>query len=124
MLVIDDGKMAAGGRQAGATQMAEIAWLDPLTGLSNRRHFNRVLRDLVDNAPLRTKHALLMIDLDRFKPINDTLGHSVGDALLCLVAQRLRRETREDDLLVRLGGDEFVILICRTANGPNRWPRA
>ena len=88
------------------------AWLDSLTGLSNRRHFNQVLRTLVDNATPESRHALLMIDLDRFKPINDTLGHPIGDALLCLVAQRLRRETREEDLLVRLGGDEFVILLA------------
>ena len=88
------------------------AWLDSLTGLSNRRHFNQVLRTLVDNATPESRHTLLMIDLDRFKPINDALGHPIGDALLCLVARRLRRETREEDLLVRLGGDEFLILLA------------
>jgi diguanylate cyclase (GGDEF)-like protein len=114
MLVIDDGKMAAAAGRNGASQDGGDAWLDPLTGLSNRRHFNQVLRSLVDTASAGSKHTVLMIDLDRFKPINDALGHPVGDALLCLVAQRLRRETREEDLLVRLGGDEFVILL---ANG-------
>jgi diguanylate cyclase (GGDEF)-like protein len=53
-----------------------------------------------------------MIDLDRFKSVNDTLGRPVGDALLCLAAQRLRRETREEDLLVRLGGDKSLILLA------------
>jgi diguanylate cyclase (GGDEF)-like protein len=114
MLVIDDGKLAAVNGRSETTQGSGVAWLDALTGLSNRRHFNQVLADLVDNAPPGSKHAVLMIDLDRFKPINDTLGHSVGDALLCLVAQRLRRETREDDLLARLGGDEFVVLIANS----------
>lgn len=114
MLLFDDGKMAVAAGPNGAAPGGGDAALDPLTGLSNRRHFNQVLQDLVDNATPESRHALLMIDLDRFKPINDTLGYPVGDALLRLVAQRLRRETREEDLLVRLGGDEFVILL---ANG-------
>lgn len=122
MLLIDDGKMAAAAGRGGTSQGSGDAWLDPLTGLGNRRHFNQVLRNLTDNAPPGAGHpasrqtastlTVLLIDLDRFKPINDTLGHPVGDALLCLVAQRLRRECREDDLLVRLGGDEFVILLA------------
>jgi diguanylate cyclase (GGDEF)-like protein len=110
MLLVDDGKLAVAAGRNGLGP-GGVAWLDALTGLSNRRHFNQVLRDRVDSAPPDSAHTVLMIDLDRFKTINDTLGHPVGDALLCLVAQRLRRETREDDLLVRLGGDEFVILI-------------
>jgi diguanylate cyclase (GGDEF)-like protein len=111
MLVIDDGTMAGAAGRNGAAQGGD-AWLDSLTGLSNRRHFNQVLRALVDTATSESRHTLLMIDLDRFTPINDTLGHPIGDALLCLVAQRLRRETREEDLLVRLGGDEFLILLA------------
>ena len=111
MMVIDDGTMAlTGGHRAGG-HGAEDALLDPLTGLGNRRHFNQVLRDLVDHGPGDVPHAVVMIDLDRFKSINETLGHPVGDALLCLVARRLRHETRDEDMLVRLGGDEFVILV-------------
>lgn len=111
MLIIDDGRL---GVNAGPNGPADggVAWLDPLTGLNNRRHFNQVLRDLAETASPGTAHTVLTIDLDRFKAINDTLGHPVGDALLCLVAKRLRQETREDDLLARLGGDEFVILIA------------
>jgi diguanylate cyclase (GGDEF)-like protein len=114
LIVIDQGRSgpASGLAGMGAADGIGDAWLDPLTGLSNRRLLNQVLHDLLDNAPSDLKHALLIIDLDRFKPINDVLGHSAGDALLCLVARRLRREIREDDLLVRLGGDEFVILIA------------
>ena len=110
MLMIDDGKLVsvADGRGSASGD----AWLDALTGLSNRRHFNEVLRELIANGSAETRHAVLIIDLDRFKPINDTLGHAIGDAMLCLVARRLRQETRADDMLVRLGGDEFVILLA------------
>jgi diguanylate cyclase (GGDEF)-like protein len=111
MLVIDDGRMSLMGERRGKGSAGSDALLDPLTGLHNRRHFNQVMRSLVENGQADARHALLMIDLDRFKLINDALGHAVGDALLCLVAGRLRHETRADDLLVRLGGDEFAILI-------------
>lgn len=109
MLVIDDGALSGAAMQDGGAK--GDAWLDALTGLSNRRHLDEVLHDLVAGASTGIRHALLMIDLDRFKPINDTLGHTIGDATLRLVSQRLRREIRKEDLLVRLGGDEFVILI-------------
>jgi diguanylate cyclase (GGDEF)-like protein len=85
--------------------------LDALTGLSNRRHFNDMLRDVGQEAGPGAQHAVLLIDLDRFQSINGSLGQRVGDALLCLVAQRLRRQTREEDVVARLGGDEFVILL-------------
>ncbi len=121
MLVIEQEKKAVAAGRIAPAQGDTEAWLDPLTGLSNRRHFNQVLRDLVDKARPDCRLTLLMIDLDRFKPINDTLGHPTGDALLCLVAQRLRRETRNEDLAVRLGGDEFVILL---PNGERAEPLA
>ena len=109
LITIDEGKTAVAA--GSAVNGPEDAWLDALTGLSNRHHFNKVARDLFETPGAAIRHALLLIDLDGFKSVNEMLGHAVGDALLGLVAQRLRRETREDDLLVRLGGDEFVVLI-------------
>jgi diguanylate cyclase (GGDEF)-like protein len=109
MLIFDDGKVTAAGNAI--THAPGDAWLDSLTGLSNRRHFNQMLRQAIDCATADTHQALLLIDLDRFRPVNETFGHPVGDALLCLVAQRLRREKRDDDLLARLGGDEFALLV-------------
>ncbi len=109
MVVFDEGPPACG--TLSAAPIAADAWLDALTGLGNRRHFNRVLQDTLDIATYESRHAILLLDLNRFAPVNDTLGYSVGDALLCLVAQRLQRESRDGDLLVRLGGDAFAILI-------------
>jgi diguanylate cyclase len=85
--------------------------IDPLTGLILRRR----LLDIMAAALARPAHpdarpALLTLDLDRFKAVNDTFGHSMGDELLHCVAERLRRGVREDDLVARLGGDEFAIL--------------
>lgn len=82
-------------------------WADELTGLANRRTFRDCLAAALENgAP-----AVVMVDLDRFKPVNDSLGHPVGDALLCIVAQRLRSAVREEDVVARLGGDEFAVLL-------------
>lgn len=84
---------------------------DPLTGLSNRRHFEAIVSVWI--SALRDSgvaFAVLYIDLDRFKTINDTLGHKVGDGLLVAVAAMLKRITSNSDLVARLGGDEFVIL--------------
>jgi diguanylate cyclase (GGDEF)-like protein len=111
MLVIDDGTMGLAAGRTGSGQAAD-AWLDALTGLANRRHFNQVLRALVADATPEARHSVLLIDLDQFAAINGSLGFPVGDAVLCLVGQRLRRITREEDLLVRLGGDTFVILLA------------
>jgi diguanylate cyclase (GGDEF)-like protein len=109
MLVFDDGKVTAAGNPA-AYGMGD-AWLDSLTGVSNRRHFDDMLREAVAHATADTRQAVMLIDLDGFAPVNESFGHPVGDALLCLVAQRLRREIRDDDLLARLGGDEFALLL-------------
>jgi len=89
---------------------------DALTGLPNR---NKLARHL-DDALLAKEHSapltLLMVDLDNFKPINDSLGHPAGDAVLLEVAQRLRDSTREQDLVARLGGDEFVVVLSGMEN--------
>jgi diguanylate cyclase (GGDEF)-like protein len=93
-------------------QLEQIAYFDSLSGLANRRMFNDELKRMVA-ASLRSGHclALVLIDLDHFKQINDTLGHDAGDAMLVAVAQRLLSAMRETDRVVRLGGDEFAILL-------------
>ncbi len=86
-------------------------WLDTLTGLPNRAFFAARLKE-ADVRLMRTGKgfAVLAVDLDRFKQVNDTLGHSVGDALLCKVAERLQTTLKPGDSLARLGGDEFAVL--------------
>lgn len=85
---------------------------DALTGLPNRSMFNEsLLRAFARARRQQGRIAVMFVDLDRFKTINDTLGHEAGDAMLVGIAQRLRKVTREVDLVARLGGDEFVLLI-------------
>jgi diguanylate cyclase (GGDEF)-like protein len=91
----------------------QISWLahhDPLTEIANRTHFGEALDRALQNLRPTTGFALHWIDLDRFKQINDTLGHAAGDALLQSVAKRLLASVRESDVVARLGGDEFVVL--------------
>ncbi|OSQ65701.1 GGDEF domain-containing protein [Marivita cryptomonadis] len=96
-------------RLNGARLAAETdALTDGLTGLHNRRALDGALARLGQSD---TEYAILQMDLDRFKQVNDTLGHSVGDAVLKRVAAIVRSQTRQDDLLVRAGGDEFVV-VC------------
>lgn len=84
---------------------------DPLTGLPNRRFFLDHLQQALASAlQLGTSKAVLFIDLDNFKPINDTLGHDRGDQLLRDVAQALRQSVRDSDFVARLGGDEFAVI--------------
>jgi len=87
---------------------AELARLDPLTGLANRVTYHARLEQLMQS---RAPAAVFCLDLDRFKAVNDTLGHPIGDALLRKVAERLLGLVREGDVVARLGGDEFAILI-------------
>lgn len=85
---------------------------DALTGLINRREFEVRLRQVMDSAKVdNTRHALIFMDLDRFKAVNDTCGHVAGDELLKQVSERLLKQLRNVDTLARLGGDEFAILL-------------
>lgn len=87
---------------------------DPLTGLPNRARFMERLHEALINADRDNTHvALLLLDLDRFKIVNDSLGHHAGDQLLRLVALRLGKCVRETDTVARLGGDEFVLILTR-----------
>jgi diguanylate cyclase (GGDEF)-like protein/PAS domain S-box-containing protein len=93
-------------------RIRQLAYYDNLTGLANRTLFyDRLEQAIIQAKRNRTKLALLFIDLDRFKEVNDTLGHDAGDELLKTVATRIRGCLRESDVLARLGGDEFVVLL-------------
>jgi len=95
----------------------KLAAHDHLTELPNRRMFHELVISHLSRAKRSRKHyALLYLDLDRFKFINDTLGHHVGDLLLQAVAARLRSTLRESDLVARLGGDEFAVLLTGLEN--------
>ncbi|MEJ2669105.1 MAG: diguanylate cyclase, partial [Gammaproteobacteria bacterium] len=99
-------------------QLKEIAFNDPLTGLPNRRHFWEHLTVSVHR--LKRTHkpiAVLLVDLDGFKAVNDRLGHEIGDALLTEVARTMRTCLRQEDFLARLGGDEFT-LVLRDCDDP------
>ena len=93
-------------------QIEEIAYHDALTGLPNRRLFTSDICQLIAAKERKAgRFGLLLIDLDRFKQINDTLGHDAGDALLVECARRLKATLRASDRIARLGGDEFAILL-------------
>jgi diguanylate cyclase (GGDEF)-like protein len=100
------------------THLRRQALEDPLTGLANRARFEQRLADAVSTAQAAGPHAaLLLVDLDGFKAVNDRMGHAAGDAVLVAVAERLRSCTRAGDLVARLGGDEFVLLVEHTGEG-------
>ena len=94
-----------------AQQLAHQATHDTLTGLVNRHEFEHRLRHLLDTANPHTPHALLYLDLDQFKVVNDTCGHAAGDDLLRQISGLLRTKLRVRDTLARLGGDEFGVLL-------------
>jgi diguanylate cyclase (GGDEF)-like protein len=100
------------------TELARIAHHDALTGLPNRVLLaDRLSLALAQARRKGMRLALLFLDLDGFKPINDSLGHDAGDEALRQVAQRLGSIVREADTLARIGGDEFVLLICDLDDG-------
>ena len=99
-------------RRQAEERIRRLAHYDELTGLANRVLFSYQLNHAIARAQRYGKAlAVLFIDLDRFKNINDTLGHQVGDAVLKIVAQRLADSLRASDILARMGGDEFVVLV-------------
>ncbi|MEM9091213.1 MAG: EAL domain-containing protein [Cyanobacteria bacterium P01_F01_bin.53] len=99
-------------------QLHHSARYDSLTNLVNRAHFTERLTQILERPHQRRRDlsALLFIDLDRFKAVNDELGHGVGDQLLIQVSNILKRSTREYDCVARLGGDEFTILLTNLSN--------
>jgi diguanylate cyclase (GGDEF)-like protein/PAS domain S-box-containing protein len=102
-----------------AMRLAHLASHDALTGLLNRREFERrVTMVLVESQREPHHHAVLYLDLDEFKVVNDTCGHAAGDELLRQVSALLRPRLREGDTLARLGGDEFGVLLEHCAPGP------
>jgi diguanylate cyclase (GGDEF)-like protein/PAS domain S-box-containing protein len=92
--------------------LRQQAETDPLTGLANRSLFQSRYREVViDSLNYAFASALVLIDLDRFKSLNDTFGHSAGDACLCEVARRLKQAFHNAGLIARLGGDEFALIL-------------
>jgi diguanylate cyclase (GGDEF)-like protein/PAS domain S-box-containing protein len=99
-------------RKKAENEIHKLAFYDPLTGLPNRRLLNDRLQQLMaSSGRRRQQNALLFLDLDNFKTLNDTLGHDIGDLLLKQVAKRLTTCVRNGDTVARLGGDEFVVVL-------------
>lgn len=93
-------------------KIQQLAFCDALTNLPNRRMlYDRLEQAVSGNAQAIKFGALMMLDLDHFKHVNDTLGHEAGDCLLIEVGQRLKASVREDDTVARIGGDEFIVLV-------------
>ncbi|HEY6895848.1 MAG TPA: EAL domain-containing protein [Rhodocyclaceae bacterium] len=107
-------------RKAAENEIKHLAFYDPLTSLPNRRLLlDRLRHALSSSARSQRGGALLFIDLDNFKTLNDTLGHEKGDLLLQMVAQRLVGCVREGDTVARLGGDEFVVMLEGLSTDPD-----
>jgi diguanylate cyclase (GGDEF)-like protein/PAS domain S-box-containing protein len=104
-------------RKYSEERIRELAETDSLTGLSNRQAAESALQELILQAPIGGRQfAIMMIDLDRFKYINDTYGHDAGDKVLIAIAARLRSLVRDSDIVARLGGDEFLLILNHAGN--------
>ncbi len=104
-------------QRAAERRIRELAYSDELTGLASRAYFYKHLQDMIKASQRRlTRFALLYLDLDGFKDVNDSMGHDAGDVLLKVVAKRLQSVLRETDFVARLSGDEFCILVDDVSN--------
>lgn len=104
-------------RKLSEARIRELAETDSLTGLSNRQAADSALQALITQTPVGGKSfAVMLIDLDRFKYINDTYGHDAGDKVLVTIAERLRKLVRDSDIVARMGGDEFFIILNHAGN--------
>lgn len=104
-------------RKQAELRIAELVRRDPLTGLGNRHIFEEHMELAIARAKrAKSQLAVVFLDLDRFKDINDSLGHHVGDLLLTLIGDRLRRAVRNSDFVARIGGDEFTVLLDNITN--------
>ena len=92
-------------------KVSEIAYTDALTGLPNRRKITKIMRDILSSTKTLKKHGVVFLDLDNFKNVNDSLGHSCGDKLLISVVERLNTLIDDNILVSRIGGDEFLFLL-------------
>ncbi|MDF3936600.1 sensor domain-containing diguanylate cyclase [Pseudomonas citronellolis] len=98
-------------------RLLDLAYRDALTGLGNRKAFNEQLPEALQRCAGGASVALLYVDLDHFKPVNDRFGHAAGDAVLAQVGERLRSNLRQPDLAFRLGGDEFAVVLEAVDSG-------
>ncbi|MDE2062573.1 MAG: EAL domain-containing protein [Bradyrhizobium sp.] len=98
-------------RKEARAQIAQLAYYDTLTGLPNRARLRHLISEMIASVSDGKSVALTFLDIDNFKDINDSLGHSAGDEMLAEFAQRLRTQVQQDGVLGRLGGDEFVMLL-------------
>ncbi len=101
-------------------RLEDLAYRDQLTGLYNRAMLKRHLERLEKERRPGEHHAIMFLDIDRFKSVNDSLGHPVGDALIQAFAERIQRVLRQEDIVVRLGGDEFAVIVHSI--GPEHGP--
>ena len=92
-------------------RLAQLSTTDALTGVANRRVLDDLVESWANSIVPPSPYAVLMVDVDRFKNINDSLGHAAGDTLLKVIATRLTQLLRKTDMVARLGGDEFVVLL-------------
>ncbi|QUS38107.1 diguanylate cyclase [Tardiphaga alba] len=98
-------------RHEARSEIARLAYFDALTGLPNRAQLHRIMTRQIDASGPHGRIAVMFLDIDHFKDVNDTLGHSVGDDLLVSVTQRLCKQIRPADTISRQGGDEFVVVL-------------